>query len=331
MPKSLSGNNNDESEAEKYYLKSCKSEFVKSQYRLAYLYDRKDKIEDAMEYYEKGIEQDYCLSKFRLANLCNRENEIERAKMYYDLAASDMVEAKNNLAGLYFEDKNYQEAIKNYDEAIVDGCKIAIENIGDLYDQTGEIEKAISYYQRNSTIVSCQIKLGDIFRRIDNLDEAIVWYKKAVETDDTYSAYTLGLIYEELKQFEEAKKYFTIAVDKNDVNSRIHLGRIYYNEECYEEAKDMFEITANEGNIYSQHMLALIYENYYNDYNRLISGDVLLKLACDKIKEAQELIGGRFVFLECEDKNKLEEFYSNNGFVCFGKRNLEKDERTKNE
>lgn len=71
-------------------------------------------------------------------------------------------------------------------------------------------------------------------------------------------------------------------------------------------------------------------KNYYNNYNNLISGDVLLKLACDKIKETQDLIGGRFVFLECEDKPKLKEFYENNGFVCFGKRNLEKDERDKN-
>ena len=68
-------------------------------------------------------------------------------------------------------------------------------------------------------------------------------------------------------------------------------------------------------------------KNYDNGYNDLISGDILLKMACDKIKEAQELMGGRFVFLECEDKAKLEEFYQNNGFVCFGKRNLEKDER----
>lgn len=71
-------------------------------------------------------------------------------------------------------------------------------------------------------------------------------------------------------------------------------------------------------------------KNYNNDYNTLIKGDILLKLACDKIKEAQELLGGRFVFLECEDKAKLEEFYNRNGFVCFGKRNLEKDERDKN-
>jgi len=62
----------------------------------------------------------------------------------------------------------------------------------------------------------------------------------------------------------------------------------------------------------------------------LISGDVLLKLACDKVKEAQDILGGRFVFLECEDKPVLEEFYKSNGFVCFGKRNLEKDERDKN-
>ena len=71
-------------------------------------------------------------------------------------------------------------------------------------------------------------------------------------------------------------------------------------------------------------------KNYYNNYNNLISGEILLKLACDKVRETQDLIGGRFVFLECEDKSKLKDFYENNGLVCFGKRNLEKDERDKN-
>lgn len=71
-------------------------------------------------------------------------------------------------------------------------------------------------------------------------------------------------------------------------------------------------------------------KNYKNEYNKLISGDILLKLACEKIKEAQDILGGRFIFLECEDKPKLKEFYESNGFVCFGKRNLEKDEREKN-
>ena len=71
-------------------------------------------------------------------------------------------------------------------------------------------------------------------------------------------------------------------------------------------------------------------KNYTNGYDKLITGDILLKFACDKIREAQELMGGRFVFLECEDKTELKEFYESNGFVCFGKRNLERDERDKN-
>lgn len=71
-------------------------------------------------------------------------------------------------------------------------------------------------------------------------------------------------------------------------------------------------------------------KNYKNGYDKLISGDILLKLACDKIRDAQSILGGKFVFVECEDKSKLKEFYESNGFVCFDKRNLEKDERETN-
>lgn len=62
----------------------------------------------------------------------------------------------------------------------------------------------------------------------------------------------------------------------------------------------------------------------------MISGNILLKLACDKVKEAQDILGGRFVFLECEDEPKLKEFYEENGFVCFAKRRLERDEKKEN-
>lgn len=92
---------------------------------------------------------------------------------------------------------------------------------------------------------------------------------------------------------------------------------------------------AQYDNVFKTYNIALpligqIGKNYKNKYNELISGDILLKLACDKIKTAQAILGGRFVFLECEDKPKLKEFYESNGFVCFGKRNLERDERDKN-
>lgn len=67
-------------------------------------------------------------------------------------------------------------------------------------------------------------------------------------------------------------------------------------------------------------------KNYANSYNSLITGDELLKLALDKIQEMQNIVGGKIVYLECEDKPKLIDFYSQNGFVNFGKRYLDKDE-----
>ena len=83
--------------------------------------------------------------------------------------------------------------------------------------------------------------------------------------------------------------------------------------------------------IVSLPLIGQLSKNYKNNYNTLITGDDLLKLACDKIKEAQNILGGKFVFVECEDKEKLREFYESNGFVCFGKRCLEKDEKEKND
>lgn len=64
-----------------------------------------------------------------------------------------------------------------------------------------------------------------------------------------------------------------------------------------------------------------------DNYADLISGDVLLQYACDKVKEIQTAAGGRIVYLECEDKPALIEFYSRNGFYNFGRRNLEYDEK----
>ena len=78
----------------------------------------------------------------------------------------------------------------------------------------------------------------------------------------------------------------------------------------------------------SSPLIAQIGKNYQNGYDKLITGDELLKIACDKVKEAQKIVGGKTVYLECEDCEKLIDFYSSNGFVVFGKRALDKDEES---
>jgi hypothetical protein len=73
-------------------------------------------------------------------------------------------------------------------------------------------------------------------------------------------------------------------------------------------------------------LLAQLGKNYTNGYNSLISGDELMELAFKKINHIQYNLGGRFVYLECEDKPKLIQFYSAHGFVEFDRRLLDPDE-----
>ncbi len=67
-------------------------------------------------------------------------------------------------------------------------------------------------------------------------------------------------------------------------------------------------------------------KNFSDGNDSLILGSDLLQLAIDKVVSVQKEIGGRFVYLECEDKQKLIEFYEKNHFKKFGKRKLDRDE-----
>lgn len=68
-------------------------------------------------------------------------------------------------------------------------------------------------------------------------------------------------------------------------------------------------------------------KNFVNGYDELITGDELLKIACDTVAEGQRIFGGRVVYLECENVPALIKFYERNGFVQFGQRLPTSDKR----
>lgn len=68
-------------------------------------------------------------------------------------------------------------------------------------------------------------------------------------------------------------------------------------------------------------------KNYAHRYDRLISGDDLLGIACETVREIQLMSSGKMVYLECEDVLPLTSFYERNGFFRFANRNLDGDER----
>lgn len=77
--------------------------------------------------------------------------------------------------------------------------------------------------------------------------------------------------------------------------------------------------------IVSAPLIGQLGKNYTNNYNTLITGDELLSIACATVKEAQRLIGGRLVYLECENIPSLIHFYQRNGFfILLGENSTEK-------
>lgn len=115
--------------------------------------------------------------------------------------------------------------------------------------------------------------------------------------------------------------YFTLA------NKYIHISKKGLNSN-WRRRLSAFSNYDNGLNAYvlAAPLIAQLGKNYANGYNKQITGDELLKMACDKVSFIQMNIGGRITYLECEDKPKLREFYESNGFYCFGQRQLDADE-----
>lgn len=68
----------------------------------------------------------------------------------------------------------------------------------------------------------------------------------------------------------------------------------------------------------SAYLIAQLGKNYQDGANFAITGEQLLGLAIEKIKELQYMAGGMVVFLEAENEEKLLHFYeTQNGFKRF--------------
>jgi len=107
-----------------------------------------------------------------------------------------------------------------------------------------------------------------------------------------------------------------ISVDPSAVNSRE--AKKLREHGVYDVSKKTYTASAI--------LVGQLGKNYANGNDTLIGGTDILNLAIKRVKEVQKQVGGRFVYLECEEVKKLLTFYINNNFKIFGKRELDKDE-----
>lgn len=142
---------------------------------------------------------------------------------------------------------------------------------------------------------------------------------KAIEFSKQSLAQT-HLVFASFRGSPALAGYFSLANKYITVKSSILTSRL-------RQRISRFAILDQQAKSYclSAPLIAQLGKNYFLE-SSLISGDELLALACEKISTIQLDLGGKFAYLECEDKPKLLEFYSSNGFVPFDRRELDKDE-----
>ena len=86
----------------------------------------------------------------------------------------------------------------------------------------------------------------------------------------------------------------------------------------YDEELDRFLV--------SMPLIAQLGRNFDPTLSASIPGQELLSIACSKVQEAQFIIGGKAVYIECASNPKLYDFYSSFKFVQFGQRERDTDE-----
>lgn len=109
--------------------------------------------------------------------------------------------------------------------------------------------------------------------------------------------------------------YFTLAVKpiqvKADCLSKAQIEKLERFGKC-DKSCGLYTISA--------YLIAQLGKNFAIPKEKQIPGNTLLELAEGVLSEVQTMIGGGFIFLECEPKEKLTDFYERNNYKQYSSR-----------
>ena len=102
------------------------------------------------------------------------------------------LEIWNELGNIYYNTGAYDESIRAYNKAIEldQGCEQSYSNLASIYVNQGCHEEAVSLLQKGIELLEEATdkallwnRLGEVYRKLDDYDNALAAYQKAVELD----------------------------------------------------------------------------------------------------------------------------------------------------
>lgn len=200
------------------------------------------------------------------------EDDDQRGKELYELGLS------------YYREENYESAVEYFEQAAELGYKEAIEILADWYHNGIGVEynlyEAYKWFERLANLEdndACYI-LGNICSEeldIPDYDEAVYWYKKAVELGNYDAYYPLGYCYEYglgVKADSERSQEYYIeaflagyedAIEAIDSDLIYKKGYSIYRQKKYAESLRYLKIAAELGNVEANYLLGYFYDFGY--------------------------------------------------------------------
>ena len=208
---------------------------------------------------------DYSVAKEFLSRACAQKNSTLEA-LYY-------------LGILHFKSNNLEEAIVNFEKALLRSPNFieCLNDLGTAYANIGEKQKAIELYKKaldiNQNIPELFYNLGNTYTQEKMYAEAITSYTSAIKIAPNRSEYwcNRGTVLSDVSRYEEALSDFDMSIKINSnyadawYNKATTLSDTHNYKEaliCYEKANSIANIPFCLGLILHHKMLICDWSNY---------------------------------------------------------------------
>ena len=139
----------------------------------------------------------------------------------------------------------------------------------------GDKNKAIKYFEKSIRLETNDTNLSKAFffmgyiykDELKDNENAIKYYKMAIEKEHVGAMYNLALLYEEeLKDNENVIKYYKMAIEKEDARAMNNLALLYQQElKENENAIKYYKMSIEKEHVDAMYNLALLYEQELKD------------------------------------------------------------------
>ena len=197
------------------------------------------------------------------------------AEKNFPLALHELGHIYDNGLGV---EQDIDEAINWYEKAITEGRVVySYHNLGMIYQYGSKnievnVDKAIELYKEaaNQNYLGSIQNLGIIYHQIKDYDKALKWLNKAADLGLPQANYVLMEMYlngDGVKQdFGEGIRLAKLAADSGYYLAQHNLGRFYHFglvglEKDYKAARKWYKLAANQGFSNSQVNLGILYDD----------------------------------------------------------------------